>query len=146
MGIIRNLKGHYRSGLLQKVIIFLDNDETNITAVLEKINLLDVVYLLSDSWDMVKTTTVQNCFQKGGFKKEMSADLPENHDPLSDVIIPSEIDRVAFEQMVDLNGEEEIFENLTDSDLLKLAASERSSKSYKISERRRRKKKNHFLR
>ena len=44
----------------------------------------------------------------------MPGDLPENHDPLNDVIIPSEIERSTFEQMVDLDGEEEIFENLTE--------------------------------
>ena len=89
------------------------------------------MYLLADSWDTVKTTTIQNCFKKGGFKKEMSNDLLQNEDPLSDVVIPCEIDRAAFEQMVDLDGEEEIFENLSDTDLLNLAASERSSKSNK---------------
>ena len=33
--------------------------------------------------------------------------------------------------MVDLDGEEETFENLTDSDLINLAVSDRSSKSHK---------------
>ena len=36
--------------------------------------------------------------------------------------------------MVDLDEEEEIFENLTDSDLLNLAALEGSSKSHKTCE------------
>ena len=61
----------------------------------------------------------------------MSGDLPEIQDPLNDVVIHSEIERSTFEHMADLDGEEEIFENLTDSDLLNLAASERSSKSHK---------------
>ena len=36
--------------------------------VIKKVSLLDTVHLLSDSWDCVKKETIQNNWEKGGFK------------------------------------------------------------------------------
>ena len=64
MGIINNLKHHYRGALLSKVIQHL-NSGANFSDF--KPSLLDAIVLIKSSWAKVQESTVANCFRKAGF-------------------------------------------------------------------------------
>ena len=69
MGVIRNLKCHYRSAINKRVIRDLDaNAETRASEVVKRIKLIDCIYLLKDAWSKVQPATINNCFAHAGFK------------------------------------------------------------------------------
>ncbi|GFR85378.1 tigger transposable element-derived protein 4 [Elysia marginata] len=65
MGIINNLKCHYRGTLLKRIINHVDegNDFDNF-----KLTLLDAVIILKQAWEKVEPATIRNCFKKAGFQ------------------------------------------------------------------------------
>ncbi|XP_041347231.1 tigger transposable element-derived protein 4-like [Gigantopelta aegis] len=77
-GIIRNLKGHYRSQVVNKIIEDIDGTE-DITAneLAKKLNLLDAIHMLTKAWRNVKPVTVVNCFKKGGFSMDDRVETEE---------------------------------------------------------------------
>ena len=58
-GVIRSLKGKYRSRLIKLIIKAIDSNKN-----IPKINVLDAMKLLTLSWEDVTENTVQNCFAK----------------------------------------------------------------------------------
>ncbi|GFO50030.1 tigger transposable element-derived protein 4 [Plakobranchus ocellatus] len=64
MGIINNVKCHYRGTLLKRLINYVDesNDYNS------KLTLLDAVIILNQALERVEPATVRNCFKKEGFK------------------------------------------------------------------------------
>ena len=106
MGVIRNLKGFYRSKLYVKIILELDeNPEAQMKDVIKKVSLLDTVHLLSNSWDCVKKETIQNCWKKGGFKikDDVVGDYnAADENDLADVPLPPNMDAAAFEAIVNV--------------------------------------------
>jgi hypothetical protein len=64
MGIIKNLKHHYRNHLLRRQIAAIDKGEAF------KMDLLDALKMMKRSWEAVTPTTICNCFGKAGFVKE----------------------------------------------------------------------------
>lgn len=78
-GIIRNLKVHYRSRIVRKLIEDIESSTENqlgANQLARKLNLLDAVHALKKAWSAV--TTVVNCFKKGGFL------IPDNTDMQTD--------------------------------------------------------------
>ncbi|GFS15232.1 ADP-dependent glucokinase [Elysia marginata] len=65
MGIINNLKFHYRGTLLKRIINHVDegNGFDNF-----KLTLLDAVIILKQAWEKVEPATIRNCFKKAGFQ------------------------------------------------------------------------------
>ena len=63
-GIIQNVKVHYKSRLVRRMVQAFDSNEEF------EFNLLDALYLLRNSWDSVKAETIKNCFQNVGLSKE----------------------------------------------------------------------------
>ena len=60
-GVIRSLKAHYRSKLLNKMIAAIDSNQSfNVT-------LLDSLYYIQAAWGAVNQSTLVNCFKKSGF-------------------------------------------------------------------------------
>ena len=58
---IKNLKGHYRAKLSSRLISALDNDSSRqMKDVVNNVNLLDALYLVSEAWFDVKKETVAN--------------------------------------------------------------------------------------
>ena len=60
-GIIKNLKTHYRSLMLRKLLQHFDS---GFKAAEFSINLFDALTLLRMAWDSVTIATVENCFKK----------------------------------------------------------------------------------
>ena len=71
MGIISNLKCHYRGTMLRRLINFIDDGNDYSTF---KFTLLDAVVLLKQAWEKVEPATIRNCFRKAGFRATDAAD------------------------------------------------------------------------
>ncbi|KAH9361885.1 hypothetical protein HPB48_003706 [Haemaphysalis longicornis] len=59
--VIENLKLHYRSRLLNRVLLCVDSDTSYV------VDVLSAVSILSDAWKVVTQDTIRNCFQHAGF-------------------------------------------------------------------------------
>ena len=89
-GIIKNLKGHYRSKLATRLISELDSDSSlQMKDLAKNISLLDAIYLLDEAWQAVKETTISNCYRHSGFHKNNSSG--DDFDPLQDIELPSNL-------------------------------------------------------
>ncbi|GFS16960.1 tigger transposable element-derived protein [Elysia marginata] len=75
MGIINNLKCHYRETLLKRIINHVDegNDFDNF-----KLTQLDAVIILKQAWEKVEPATIKNCFKKAGFQASETETEGEN--------------------------------------------------------------------
>ncbi|ESO95292.1 hypothetical protein LOTGIDRAFT_160412 [Lottia gigantea] len=60
-GIIQNFKALYRQQTISKMHVQKSDDLVNSTT---KLGVLDGIFMLSESWDQVKQSTIQNCFMK----------------------------------------------------------------------------------
>lgn len=71
MGIIKNLKTLYRGKLVNYIVESIDDNllTSSSTArdISAKINLLQAIQFLTDSWRAIKIKTIQNCFAVSGF-------------------------------------------------------------------------------
>lgn len=76
MGVIQNLKVKYRAILVNYILEKIEDNllEPQSTAIdiNKKMNILQAIQFISDSWRDVSSQTIKNCFRKGGF-------LDENH-------------------------------------------------------------------
>ena len=77
-GIIKNLKVHYREGILRKLLASVDKKEVLYISV------LDALHGLRQAWDLVKPQTIKNCFRHCQFTTDAS--VPGNDETLSDDI------------------------------------------------------------
>lgn len=59
-GIIRCLKSHYRRRLMVKLLEASDRGEKF------QLSLLDAIHMIAQSWDMVSSDTIRNCFKHSG--------------------------------------------------------------------------------
>jgi hypothetical protein len=55
-GIIKCIKGQYRTQLVKHLIAYLDNEKNSVPAI----NLLDAIYMLSASWRKITDNTIKN--------------------------------------------------------------------------------------
>lgn len=103
MGIIRNLKGFYRSALNCRISAELNaNSSLKSIDVAKKITLLDALYLLTNSWDRVKRETIVSCFSKAGIVTPNCSTV-EMFDDLHDVPIPKHLTAEQFQVHVDID-------------------------------------------
>ena len=103
MGIIKNLKGHYRSKLHTRLITELDLDPNR---KIQSVNILDATNLLSEAWKSVKKETVANCFKHGGF--DLERQNREELDVLGDVNLPGPMTREELEDHINIDEEVEV--------------------------------------
>lgn len=91
MGVIKNLKHHYRKYLNIRISTTMDCTNSTAQDVLKSFSLLDAIHLLDRAWKSVSSQTIENCFKKGGFKCEgediaiekVVEDLPGESDQLA---------------------------------------------------------------
>lgn len=70
MGVIKNLKGHYRKQLNTRVVQGLErNKDANTVLLVKDVTLLDAIHMLASAWKSVAADTIKNCFKKGGIVK-----------------------------------------------------------------------------
>lgn len=105
-GIIQNLKVHYRSNIVCKLINDIESSTENQleeNQLARKLTILDAVHALKKAWSAVTSTTIVNCFKKGGFH------IPDNTDLQTDEVItpletPPEMTATSFEEYVDIDN------------------------------------------
>jgi hypothetical protein len=72
MGIIKNLKTFYHARLVNYVLEAIEESlltsSSTATEVSAKVNILQAVTFLADSWQNISSETIQNCFSRCGFK------------------------------------------------------------------------------
>ncbi|GBN40770.1 hypothetical protein AVEN_929-1 [Araneus ventricosus] len=76
-GIIQNFKATYRKLLVQDMISAIDRKEQL------QVSVLNAVFYIDQSWNMVSQKTIANCFRHAGFhsspeSKELSEDTDED--------------------------------------------------------------------
>ena len=69
-GIIQNFKVKY-SKLLLKFVISRTNDKKTATEIMKEVDILKAIRWISEAWSMVSEDTIQKCFQKCGFIREI---------------------------------------------------------------------------
>ncbi len=89
-GIIKTLKGYYRSALCSRLIQEMETEAGDAISSSKKIPVLDAIFLCSKAWKKVTATTIKNCFDHALFSLE-----PD--DPLPDAPLPHGMDREDFE-------------------------------------------------
>ncbi|XP_026699616.1 uncharacterized protein LOC113477503 [Athene cunicularia] len=103
LGIIPNLKGHYRALVLARAA----QDPAlaragRVAEIAGQVTLLDAIYLLHKAWRLVQPATVRSCFRKAGFHLVPLEQREADSAPLADVPRPpfiTERDFLAFVSM-----------------------------------------------
>ena len=67
LGVIRNVKCHYRNFVLRNVLSKIESGQGAET-IAKSINVLDACYWIKEAVKKVKADTVRKCFRKGGFE------------------------------------------------------------------------------
>ena len=76
-GVIRTLKAFYRTNVVRRQIKYVDEDKMT-----PKINILQTMCMLVNSWDAISVNTVKNYFRKAGISQETQvASINEEDDP-----------------------------------------------------------------
>jgi len=80
MGIIKNLKTHYRGLLVTYILKAIeDNLVTPSTCAIDissKLNILQAIQFVADSWRKVSSVTIQHCFAHCGFRPLIDLPIP----------------------------------------------------------------------
>jgi len=87
LGVIQNLKVKYRATLVTYILEKIEDNllEPKSTAIniSKKINILQAIQLISDSWCDVSSQTIKNCFRKCDFLEE-SYNIDQQLEPNSE--------------------------------------------------------------
>lgn len=101
-GIIRTAKAYYRREMRLRIIQVIDEQltvdgaqsgEFRANEIAKKTSLLDALHLLVRAWNSVSTSTIENCFRKGGFSVTESSVEEEDDFPIFD-----DIPKAVFEE------------------------------------------------
>jgi transposase-like protein/uncharacterized membrane protein len=111
-GIIQNLKVHYRSTMLSKLVCHMDADLSYDDF---HITLLDAILMLKSSWDNVLPATIANCFRQAGFLP--TVEVPVNEDSAPSTSNESKVTEISVEPLLlrlyqELNIQPEEFVNI----------------------------------
>lgn len=83
MGIIKVLKGMYRSKLVKFVLQKIEENVLDLSSsapeITKKINLLNAIQFAADSWTGITDTTIKNCFSHAGFHHSINTDETTSH-------------------------------------------------------------------
>ena len=90
--------GFYRSQLTQRILVNLEVNDGTASQAAKKVSILDSIHMLAQAWANVKSSTISNCFKKA-FKVQGEGEL--HIDALSDVLVPSNMNRESFEAILE---------------------------------------------
>ncbi|XP_050406602.2 tigger transposable element-derived protein 4, partial [Patella vulgata] len=80
-GIIETFKKHYRKRQLEHVIMQMEKDTTSTnTEILKCLDILTVIYWISNSWKSVLDTTITKCFRRCGFQLDKAESESDEDD------------------------------------------------------------------
>nr|XP_006006176.1 PREDICTED: tigger transposable element-derived protein 4-like [Latimeria chalumnae] len=118
MGVIKNLKGHYRSLVALRFMQTIDHWEyAHASQITRQVTLLDGIYMLQKAWNNVKASTLANCFRKAGFIKTgmnvPSYPLFDDLQVLADVVRPQFMSEEEFILYVNMDIAEPTAGNFT---------------------------------
>lgn len=71
-GIIRSFKTHYRTMLLQRLILHIESQKE---IPKFQFNILDAISVCNHAWNQVSAETIQHCFRHAGFVRHDSIEL-----------------------------------------------------------------------
>lgn len=111
MGIIRNLKVLYRTGVVRKLVEDI-NSVSTATDLARKLTMLDAIHLLSKAWKNVKMITIVNCYRKTGF-------LPEEVEAEEEIVVPDGMTREEFYKYIDHDKDLECHRVPSDEEFIK---------------------------
>jgi len=74
MGIIQNLKVHYRKRLLCKMIAAVEDENTAALSI----DIFQATFWAREAWEDVTSVTIRNCFIKAEFTKNEAVAEPDN--------------------------------------------------------------------
>uniref|UniRef100_A0A8C8SB34 HTH CENPB-type domain-containing protein n=1 Tax=Pelusios castaneus TaxID=367368 RepID=A0A8C8SB34_9SAUR len=138
-GAIQNMKGHYQSKMANRITVTLAAaPSADIQSVLKTVHLLDCVHLVAEAWRDVKPATISNSFRKSKFvapvKGMQDEDTEEFDDPLSDVPLPVTMEKEHLVAAVVMDEDLLTFAELTEEELLSVAAAPRPGKQTCVDE------------
>nr|XP_032638787.1 tigger transposable element-derived protein 3-like [Chelonoidis abingdonii] len=107
MGVVCNLKGHYRALVAAKAQLSPEQGRAGRAAeIAGRVTLLDAIYMLHQAWSLVRPATVQSCFRKAGFHLAPSEREELDLLPLADVPRPPFMSEQDFSEFVGMDAEE----------------------------------------
>lgn len=119
MGVIRNLKEHYRKRLNTRIVAELDADETRKAAdAIKTITLIDAIHMIHEAWADVKQQTIHNCYKKAGFvvkSTEKTDDIIEEVEPVAP---PENMTVEQFESIVTQDEDLDVCGVMTDEEIV----------------------------
>ena len=97
LGIIKNIKCHYRTRLLRAVLAKVESSDSA-SEISKSVNVLQAAHWISQAVKAVKPETVQNCFAKPGVITEKDNEFTDEDDIplaqlLADVLVQVRIDQ-----------------------------------------------------
>lgn len=113
-GIIRNVKGKYRSEVVKKIISDIDKETLTANDLVKQLTLLDSVHLLNKAWKSVSSSTIANCFRKAGFCNDQCEDREEEENKGT----PEGMTAEDFEEFINQDNELQCHHVPTDEDIL----------------------------
>lgn len=89
MGVIKNMKALYREKLVHLILQTIEDgllsSSSSANDVSSRVNVLQAIQFVADSWRQLRSTTIVKCFARGGFKRPASESVYEDsHDKISE--------------------------------------------------------------
>ncbi|GBM03130.1 hypothetical protein AVEN_200821-1 [Araneus ventricosus] len=80
LGVTEAIKRHYRKKLITHVL----ECEENLNEALKKINVKDVIYMITQAWQLVKAATIRKSFHKIIVQKRREDESQQTENPPTD--------------------------------------------------------------
>ena len=121
MGIMKNLKTFYRARLINYVLESIEENlltsSSTATEVSAKVNILQAITFLADSWRKISSETIQNCFSHGGFRHlvlQMDVDMPTENEKNDENVELQQVEN--YEQFLSIDNELHCYDENEDYD------------------------------
>ncbi|GBM66945.1 Jerky -like [Araneus ventricosus] len=97
-GVMEAMNKHYKKKLINHIL----ECEENLYEALKKINVKEVIYMIAQAWQLIKTATIQKSFHKIIVQKRREGESQQTENPMTD--------GEHFEIINDIEGCEEVLE------------------------------------
>ena len=119
-GIIANLKSRYRSLMVERMTLAMEQNKDF------SVNVLDALHMISSAWNAMPAKTIMNCFRHAGFKlddhEEEEEDDEEDNIPLAEILRRAQNAGVefdgTFEEYISVDNDVATIASLTEEDII----------------------------